>query len=167
MKKILFVLMSIALCSQIAFADVTLYGNGTQKGRVENINVKGGTTSRSGQAGTIDMTALAGINWTAVGPIQNININWLAANIIAGASFNWTSMPQSIQNVGMNWLDIQTIQSTKTGINWQSFDTSSGGVNWTTLAGQAVQGQIMCWNQTSGRPGKCLAVSGNLCSTCN
>lgn len=132
MKKIWMLVLILFVLSSAAIADITLYGNGNQKGRVENVNIKGGAAaSKSGQLGTIDFTAGA------------------------------------FSNSGINWLDIQQAQMNQAGVNWQALNIVSGGINWNVLQGQAIQGQLMCWNTTNGKPGKCTAaVSGTGC-TCN
>ena len=100
----------------------------------------------------IDPTS--GINWNAF-PLNTNGVNWTGVQL---------------SNSGINWTDIQQAQMkfpSNSGINWGELNTQSGGVNWTYLGGQAVQGQLACWNMTNGRIGKCVAVSGTTCTTCN
>lgn len=140
MKKFLLLFVGLILATA-AIAEVTVYDNGTQLGRVDKINIKGGTNSKSGQYAIIDLRSLAGVNWQAVTGISSSAVNW--ANVVdaqlAGAG-------------GVNWYIISP--------------NNGGGVNWYRAANGATATNIVCW-KSNGQLGKCTTgVTGANCTSC-
>lgn len=111
---------------------------------------------------------IGSLSYAAVGVVVNNSTQLGAAgNVNVGGNVNWSYDGFNLNMNGINWNNVQLFGQSLSGVNWQSIDTNTGSINWINLGGQAVQGQIMCWNQTSGRPGKCVAISGTTCTTCN
>lgn len=151
MKKFLVALAILSLIAVKVYADVQVQSNGTNVGVATKINVKGATTTRSGQTVTIDNTTLSGVNWSTAS-FLNSGINWTGANLT---------------NSGINWNDIKAVQVSTAGVNWNFLDPISGGINWYNLANNATAAKIVCW-KSNGQLGVCgTSVSGVSCTACN
>jgi hypothetical protein len=141
MKKFLWLAVGLLLLSNaVVFAAVRLEDDGASRGSaVEKINIKGGTVTKTGMTGVVDLTSLTGINWASV-------------TGITGDAINWTNV--QLEQVGV------------TGVNWTN-QSLVGGVNWTAISNNAAASNITCW-KSNGQLGKCgTSVSGVNCTACN
>lgn len=167
MKKIFSVILAVSLLiSGVVFADMQYQSNGTNVGVATKENVKGCTTTRSGQIVTVDCTSVASPT------ISNATLSGVitASGLLRPTGgVNWNDLPAlyKVSNYAMNWTDIQNIQRTLTGINWNDLDTVAGGVNWMKISNNAAVKSIACW-RTDGQLGQCAtSVSGVTCTACN
>lgn len=152
-------LIAAFLISGSVFADVQMQSNGTNLGITTKINVKGGTTTRSGQTVTIDNTSLSGINWTAVTGIQSSSINWSNVNGAApinSGGVNWANVNGlATENTGgVNWANINGTATINTGaVNWNNVNAlttiNNGSINWTNLQVAASTANGVNWTLVS------------------
>ena len=137
MKKWVLGVLFATLLAGAAYAAVSVQDDGTDKGLAEKINFVGADTTRSGKTATVDMSALAGVNWEAVTGIRSESINWT---------------------------DIRTDMVGVSGVNWEFLPTNGAGINWTTVSNNASANNLVCW-KSNGQLGKCVTgVSGAACS---
>lgn len=96
----------------------------------------------------------------------NQNINWSTMKALMTQGINWSALPQSIQNANINWTDNALKSQGLSGVNWQSINISTGGVNWQIFANGGSVGTIWC-TKSNGQPGKCAtSISGITCTSC-
>lgn len=172
MKKILVLLAIFGVLSLSVYAEDQFQSNGTNVGIAAKVNIKGCTTTRSGQIVTIDCTAVAGpqtitgaLTVTGLTTVRG-GINWQSVNA-SSQGINWSEIPKVVTNQAINWNDILNVQATSAGVNWNYLETTSGGINWVKVSNNAASTNIVCWN-TRGQLGRCgTSVSGVNCTACN
>lgn len=168
MKKYLSIFLLAMLCwGTVAYAQVKLKQDGTDKGQVISIDYKHGpTVTRDGAKGSVDYSTLT--NVTLASPTIT-GVATISGLTRPTGGINWNDLPTlyKVNNYAVNWNDIQGVQQSSTGVNWNFMETTSGGINWTKVSNGATASNIVCWKST-GQLGKCTTgVSGVGCTACN